>query len=207
MKKKYCNIRYSNVNIDGELKVSGFIIHGTGKTEGYLVKEYKREKRYREREVKGLWGPKMIAENYTTIVATGKFLTYVEEVEGKYYDVITGIEVIPEKYVDWSQVEKIDDKYYYKNEELNKDNVESKKLKFVSKHYVSIKEVYDFLKGLTNEDVELYCQRMEQAIANIDKVQEQRMSKLLYPVNEQKVQEDFVSNFRENYGFRRNRTR
>ena len=58
-----------------------------------------------------------------------------------------------------------------------------------------------------DKDIEMYHQRMKQALANIPKVQAQRMSKVSQTANEKRAKEDFVSNFRENYGFGRNRTR
>ena len=48
---------------------------------------------------------------------------------------------------------------------------------------------------------------MKQALANIPKVQVQRMSKVSQKANEQKAQEDYISKFRENNGFGRYRTR
>ena len=48
---------------------------------------------------------------------------------------------------------------------------------------------------------------MMQELANIDKVQAQRMSEISQKANEQKVQEDYISKFRENNGFERNRRR
>ena len=45
------------------------------------------------------------------------------------------------------------------------------------------------------------------ALDNMDKVQAQRMSEISQKANEQKVQEDYISKFRENNGFGRSRTR
>lgn len=141
----------------------------------------------------------------------GGLKTYVEEVDGKYYDIITGIEAIKEEDICWPFVEKKGERYYYKGNELDKNNVESKKLKFdcdCEKYArASVEEIYNFLKNLTDKDIELYNQRMKQALANIPKVQEQRMSKISQKANEQKAQEDYISKFRENNGFGRNRTR
>ena len=90
---------------------------------------------------------------------------------------------------------------------MNKVMVESKKIKFYGMRKSSAEEIYKFLKRLTGKDVELYRQRMMQALANMDKVQAQRMSEISQKANEQKVQEDYISKFRENNGFERNRRR
>ena len=85
--------------------------------------------------------------------------------------------------------------------------VNGKKIKFYGMRKSSAEEIYKFLKRLTGKDVELYRQRMMQALANMDKVQAQRMSEISQKANEQKVQEDYISKFRENNGFERNRRR
>lgn len=212
MERKFYNVYYSNVNVEGNV-VSGYDTHQYSNciVKGYFFKGYKQEARYRDKEVSGRWGTKKIKEEYFVTVGSGELITYVEEVDGKYYDIITGIETIPEEYIDWPSVEKKGERYYYKGNELDKNNVESKALKFKTIRSraasLSLAEVYNFLKNLTDEDIELYCQRMKQALANIPKVQEQRMSIILRSSNEKRAQEDFVNNFRENYGFGRNRTR
>ena len=104
-------------------------------------------------------------------------------------------------------VQKIGDEYYDGNKKLNKDLVESKKLKFDEMKEATIEEMYKFLKNLTDRDIELYHQRMIQALNNIDKVQEQRMLKVSQEANKRKEQEDYVRNFIENNGFGRNRRR
>ncbi len=216
MGKNYYYVHYSNVNVKGELELSKyyylpksyFMYTSYG---GYyvacFVKEYKQEARYREKEISDRRGTKKIKEEYFVTVGSGELTTYVEEVDGKYYDVITGIEAIQEEDVDWPFVEKKGEKYYYKGNELDKNNVESKELKFIPMECVSVEKVYNFLKNLTDKDIELYNQRMKQALANIPKVQVQRMSKVSQKANEQKAQEDYISKFRENNGFGRYRTR
>lgn len=213
MEKKFYNVYYSNVNVEGELRVSDLSITSDNDFgSGYFIKEFEQESRYREKEVKGFWGTKTINEEYFVTVGSGELKTYVEEIDGKYYDIITGTEAIseisevPEIYR-WKDVEKIGDEYYYDNEKLNKDLVESKKLKFCEKKGATIEEMYKFLKSLTDRDIELYHQRMMQALNNIDKVQKQRMSKVSQEANKRKEQEDYVRNFIENNGFGRNRTR
>lgn len=222
MEKKFYNVYYSNVNVEGNDEgnvVSGYVTHQYSNNilHGYFFKGYKQEARYRDKEVSGRWGTRKIKEEYFVTVGYGELTTYVEEVDGKYYDIITGTEAIPEVYpeaiperfIDWSSFEKKDGKYYYHGKEVDKDNVESKVLKFKKATYfeASLADVYSFLKNLTDEDIELYCQRMKQALANIPKVQERRMSIILGSSNKTRKQEDFVSNFREKYGFGRNRTR
>ena len=216
MGKNYYYVHYSNVNVEGELELSKyyylpksyFMYTSYG---GYyvacFVKEYKQEARYREKEISDRRGTKKIKEEYFVTVGSGELTTYVEEVDGKYYDIITGIEAIQEEDVDWPFVEKKGEKYYYKGNELDKNNVESRELKFIPMECVSVEKVYNFLKNLTDKDIELYNQRMKQALANIPKVQVQRMSKVSQKANEQKAQEDYISKFRENNGFGRYRTR
>lgn len=216
MEKKYYYVHYSNVNVEGELELSKYYYlpkwyfmytsHG-GYYVACFVKEYKQEARYREKEISDRRGTKKIKEEYFVTVGSGELTTYVEEVDGKYYDIITGIEAIQEEDVDWPFVEKKGEKYYYKGNELDKNNVESKELKFIPMECVSVEKVYNFLKNLTDKDIELYNQRMKQALANIPKVQVQRMSKVSQKANEQKAQEDYISKFRENNGFGRYRTR
>ena len=207
MEKKYYNVYYSNVNVEGEPKIT--IYKNSGYEHyGYIVKEYKKEIRYREKQVETFWRTKTINEEYTVIVAKEEFSTYVEEVDGKYYDIVTGVEVIPEVEVyDWKYVQKIGNEYCYNDQKMNKVMVESKKIKFYGMRKSSAEEIYKFLKRLTGKDVELYRQRMMQALANMDKVQAQRMSEISQKANEQKVQEDYISKFRENNGFGRSRTR
>ena len=164
------------------------------------------------KKVKGFWGTKTINEEYFVTVGYDELMTYVEEIDGKYYDIITGTEAISEiseisKFYSWKYVQKIGDEYYSGNEKLNKDLVESKKLKFCEMKEATIEEMYKFLKSLTDRDIELYHQRMIQALNNIDKVQKQRMSKVSQEANKRKEQEDYVRNFIENNGFGRNRTR
>lgn len=212
MERKFYNVYYSNVNVEGNVvsDYMGYQYDQHSIRYGYFFKGYKQEVRYRDKEVNGRWGTKKVKEEYFVTVGYGELKTYVEEVDGKYYDIITGIEAIKEEDICWSSVEKKGGKYYYCSKELDKDNVESKALKFRATYYVPprpLAEVYNFLKNLTDEDIELYCQRMKQALANIPKVQERRMSTILRSSNEKRAQEDFVSNFRENYGFGRNRTR
>ena len=207
MEKKYYNVYYSNVNVEGEPKLSVGSDCGY-EPYGYIVKENKKEIRYRKRQVKTFWGTKTINEKYTVIIAKGNLSTYVEEVDGKYYDIVTGVEVIPEINIpNWEYVEKKGNDYEYKGKKMNKVMVESKKIKFVVMKKSSAEEIYKFLKSLTDKDVELYHQRMMQALANMDKVQAQRMTKISQKANEQKVQEDYISKFRENNGFERNRRR
>lgn len=207
MEKKFYTVYYSNVNVEGELRVSEEYVYYEFSF-GYFVKEFKQESRYREKEVKGFWGTKTINEEYFVTVGSGELKTYVEEIDGKYYDIITGTEAISESYYNWEYVQKIGDEYYYyDNEKLNKDLVESKKLKFCEKREATIEQMYEFLKSLTDRDIELYHQRMMQALNNIDKVQKQRMSKVSQEANKRKEQEDYVRNFIENNGFGRNRTR
>lgn len=214
MERKFYTVYYSNVNVEGELEVSKkdtTCDHDF--KNGYFVKEFKQEPRYRKKEVKGFWGTKTINEEYFVTVGSGELKTYVEEIDGKYYDIITGTEAISEisesyYLYNWKDVQKIGDEYYYyDNEKLNKDLVESKKLKFCEKTGATIEEMYKFLKSLTDRDIELYHQRMMQALNNIDKVQKQRMSKVSQEANKRKEQEDYVRNFIENNGFGRNRTR
>lgn len=213
MEKKFYNVYYSNVNVEGELKVSKMdTTCDNDFKSGYFVKEFKQEPRYREKKVKGFWGTKTINEEYFVTVGSGYLDTYVEEIDGKYYDIITGAEAISEiseisDFYNWKDVEKIGDEYYYGNKKLNKDLVESKKLKFCEKKGATIEEMYKFLKSLTDRDFDLYYQRMMQALNNIDKVQKQRMSKVSQEANKRKEQEDYVRNFIENNGFGRNRTR
>lgn len=207
MERKFYTVYYSNVNVEGELRVSEEYVYYEFSF-GYFVKEFKQESRYREKEVKGFWGTKTINEEYFVTVGSGELKTYVEEIDGKYYDIITGTEAISESYYNWEYVQKIGDEYYYyDNEKLNKDLVESKKLKFCEKREATIEQMYEFLKSLTDRDIELYHQRMMQALNNIDKVQKQRMSKVSQEANKRKEQEDYVRNFIENNGFGRNRTR
>ncbi len=207
MERKFYTVYYSNVNVEGELRVSEEYVYYEFSF-GYFVKEFKQESRYREKEVKGFWGTKTINEEYFVTVGSGELKTYVEEIDGKYYDIITGTEAISESYYNWEYVQKIGDEYYYyDNEKLNKDLVESKKLKFCEKRGATIEQMYEFLKSLTDRDIELYHQRMMQALNNIDKVQKQRMSKVSQEANKRKEQEDYVRNFIENNGFGRNRTR
>ena len=168
MGKNYYYVHYSNVNVKGELELSKyyylpksyFMYTSYG---GYyvacFVKEYKQEARYREKEISDRRGTKKIKEEYFVTVGSGELTTYVEEVDGKYYDVITGIEAIQEEDVDWPFVEKKGEKYYYKGNELDKNNVESKELKFIPMECVSVEKVYNFLKNLTDKDIELYNQR------------------------------------------------
>lgn len=211
MERKFYNVYYSNVNVEGELKVSKMntTYSDNDFIDGYFVKEFKQEPRYRKKEVKGFWGTKTINEEYFVTVGSGKLMTYVEEIDGKYYDIITGTEAISEisNFYIWEYVQKIGDECYSGNEKLNKDLVESKKLKFCQMKKATIEEMYKFLKSLTDRDIELYHQRMMQALNNINKVQKQRMSKVSQEANKRKEQEDYVRNFIENNGFGRNRTR
>lgn len=211
MERKFYNVYYSNVNVEGELKVSKMntTYSDNDFIDGYFVKEFKQEPRYRKKEVKSFWGTKTINEEYFVTVGSGKLMTYVEEIDGKYYDIITGTEAISEisNFYIWEYVQKIGDECYSGNEKLNKDLVESKKLKFCEKRGATIEQMYEFLKSLTDRDIELYHQRMMQALNNIDKVQKQRMSKVSQEANKRKEQEDYVRNFIENNGFGRNRTR
>ncbi len=205
--RKFYNVYYSNVNVEGEHELSTYNYNYDGFSGACFIKEFKQEVRYREKEVRNFWGTKKVKEEYFATVGYGGLTTYVEEVDGKYYDIITGIEVIPEEYIDWPFVEKKGERYYYKGNELDKNNVESQELKFEGKKSISVEEIYKFLKNLTDKDIELYNQRMKQALANIPKVQEQRMSKVSQKANEQRAIEDYVNNFIENKGYGRNRTR
>ena len=206
--RKFYNVYYSNVNVEGEHELSTYN-YNYGVSGACFIKEFKQEVRYREKEVRNFWGTKKVKEEYFATVGYGGLTTYVEEVDGKYYDIITGIEAIKEEDICWPFVEKKGEKYYYEGNELDKNNVESKGLKFDCEKYAraSDEELYNFLKNLTDKDIELYNQRMKQALANIPKVQEQRMSKVSQKANEQRAIEDYVNNFIENKGYGKNRTR
>ena len=206
MEKKYYNVYHSNVNVESEPKLT---IHEYDYGHySYIVKEYKKELCTRNKKVESLFGTKIIKEKFYNITPKEKFMTYVEEINGKYYDIVTGVEVIPEVEVyDWKYVQKMGNEYCYNDQKMNKVMVESKKIKFYGMRKSSAEEIYKFLKRLTGKDVELYRQRMMQALANMDKVQAQRMSEISQKANEQKVQEDYISKFRENNGFERNRRR
>ena len=154
MEKKFYNVYYSNVNVEGndeENVVSGYKTHqyDWSMLYAYFVKEYKQEARYREKEISDRRGTKKIREEYFVTVGSGELKTYVEEIDGKYYDIITGIEVVPEVAVShWGNVRNVNGKYYYNYEELNRDNVESEKIKFSHKSQVEVSTVYEFLKKL-----------------------------------------------------------
>ena len=101
MGKKFYNVFYSNVNVEGNDEgnvVSGYESYRYSNRiwRGYFFKGYKQEARYRDKEVSGRWGTKKIKEEYFVTVGYGELTTYVEEVDGKYYDIITGTEAIPE---------------------------------------------------------------------------------------------------------------
>lgn len=207
MEKKYYNVYYSNVNVEGEPKttVKECLISDFN---GYIIKDYKKELCIQKKKVQTFFGEKTINEKYYVTEPNEKMLTYVEEIDGRYYDIITGIEAIPEIEVyDWEFVQKVGNDYDYHGKKMSKDVVESKKLKICGMRKSSTIELYNFLKNLTSKDIESYRQRMTQALSNIDKVQAQRMSKVSNKASEQKEREEFVRNFIENNGFGKTRTR
>ena len=144
MERKFYNVCYSNVNIEGEPDIAiNYYSHYDNSGWGSLVKEYKEEIHYWERNIKS------IKEKYIVKTVQSKIDTYGEEIDGKYYDIITGIEVVPEVAVShWGNVRNVNGKYYYNYEELNRDNVESEKIKFSHKSQVEVSTVYEFLKKL-----------------------------------------------------------
>lgn len=208
MDKKYYRVRYSeDLNI-GELKIIGTACRGQYEPSvSMLVRSYKNEL-YDGIEFV-FFG--LIERNAKFIkqVPADYFYLYVEEVDGKYYDIITGEEVtrVNEIVVDYR-------KYYPENikdyEEMNSDynmNI-LKSGKLAAEMFpVEEREVYDFVRTLAKSDIELYIQRFKTLQENAKKLSAKRLEMIYKRFEDEiKAEEDqrkFMDEFNKTYGYQR----
>ena len=109
-------------------------------------------------------------------------------------------------------IEKRNGEYYFsccQGAKVNKEDVENDKLSFYyfETQAVSVESVYNFLKGLTESDIEIYHEKFATAEKNAKKMHQETVMKILQTTDKEIAQEDYISKFRENNGFGRSRTR
>ena len=208
MDKKYYSVKYGeDLNI-GELKIIGTACRGQ-----YEPSVSKLVRNYKDEFYDGLdfvfFG--LIEKSVRCVkqVPADYFELYVEEVDGKYYDIITGEEVtrVNEIVVDYR-------KYYPENikdyEEMDSDynmNI-LKSGKLAAEMFpVEEREVYDFVRTLAKSDIELYIQRFKTLQENAKKLGDQRLEDIAKHYEEknreQMEQRKFMDEFSKEYGYQR----
>ncbi len=213
-RKKFFTVYYNNgdgCGVDFLREYHNYI------TNNYMITEYGAEVYYEDKKIEKFFGTKIIKERKERKVVKKQFPTYVEEVNGKYYDIVTGKEVYKSKERSTKEIldcslEKRNGEYYFSGGhgvKVNKEDVENDKLNFSQYDIktVSVQSVYNFLKGLTESDIEIYHEKFATAEKNAKKLHQEIMMKILQTTDKEIAQEDYISKFRENNGFGRNRTR
>lgn len=213
-RKKFFTVYYNNgdgCGVEFSSEYHNYI------TNNYMITEYGTEVYYEDKKIEKFFGTKIIKERKERKVVKKQFPTYVEEVNGKYYDVVTGKEVYKSKDRNMKEIlkcliEKRNGEYYFsccQGAKVNKEDVENDKLSFYyfETQAVSVESVYNFLKGLTESDIEIYHEKFATAEKNAKKMHQEMMMKILQTTDKEIAQEDYISKFRENNGFGRSRTR
>ena len=211
MEKKYYNVRYVNGDSDQKEGVAFYTKYFEYSRYHYMVAGYDTEVYYENKKIEKLFGTKEIKERKERRVVGEIFITYVEEVDGKYYDVVTGIEVVKSNF--FSYKENISDYAQSYNAGLDdKFIAELKKgmlwFSATGIQEVNVGSVYNFLKAITESNrIELYYKKFYEALENAKKFNNEMLAKISETKNKQVMQEEYISKFRENNGFGRNRTR
>lgn len=213
-RKKFFTVYYKNGDGCGVEFLSEYHDYITN---NYMITEYGTEVYYEDKKIEKIFSTKIIKERKERKVVKKQFPTYVEEVNGKYYDIVTGKEVYKSKERMTKEIlncslEKRNGEYYFSGGhgvKVNKEDVENDKLNFSQYDIktVSVQSVYNFLKGLTESDIEIYHEKFATAEKNAKKLHQEIMMKILQTTDKEIAQEDYISKFRENNGFGRNRTR
>lgn len=213
-RKKFFTVYYNNGDGCGVEFLSEYHDYITN---NYMITEYGTEVYYEDKKIEKIFSTKIIKERKERKVVKKQFPTYVEEVNGKYYDIVTGKEVYKSKERMTKEIlncslEKRNGEYYFSGGhgvKVNKEDVENDKLNFSQYDIktVSVQSVYNFLKGLTESDIEIYHEKFATAEKNAKKLHQEIMMKILQTTDKEIAQEDYISKFRENNGFGRNRTR
>ena len=208
MDKKYYSVKYSeDLNI-GELKIIGTAWRGQ-----YEPSVSKLVRNYKDELYDGIefvfFG--LIERNAKFIrqVPADYFYLYVEEVDGKYYDIITGEEVTRVNEIVTSSR-----KYYPENikdyEEMHSDynmNILKSGGLAAEMFPVEEREVYDFVRTLAKSDIELYIQRFKTLQENAKKLGDQRLEDITKHYEEknreQMEQRKFMDDFSKEYGYQR----
>ena len=98
-----------------------------------MITEYGTEVYYEDKKIEKFFGTKIIKERKERKVVKKQFSTYVEEINGKYYDVVTGKEVYKSKdrrmkEISKCSIEKRNGEYYFsccQGAKVNKEDVEN----------------------------------------------------------------------------------
>ena len=202
MEKKYYNVGYINGDGDQEEGVTFWTQHFEYLVYYYMVANYETEVYYEKKKIQKFIGQKEITERKERRVIGSKFLNYVEEVDGKYYDIVTGIEV--SKYC-WMGYGKESILEYFLSLGTNisdklMEGLRNGRLWFENAKEVSVGEVYGFLKAITESNsIELYYKKFYEAVENAKKNSDEILMKVLESKNRQVIQEEYVNNFREKY--------
>lgn len=142
MKKVYCNVKYVNGNSKEENGVS-FITNYRYSSPHYMVVAYTTETHYERRLVPDSWfGTKEQNVLVEKKVPASLLPTYVEKIEDKYYDIVTGMEVV-----------------CY-------DGKSAPQLQFEDVRYEDIDTIYKFLMSMTPAHILIYKERFNEAYNN-----------------------------------------
>lgn len=165
--KEYMRVRYRNggdmMGDEGEYR----------RSRGILIIEMGIETYYKRELVNRWYGPVYVNLQKERPKVIKSFPIYVEKIDNKYYDLITGIEVVTDSYNDIVP-----------------------KLKYGYCTKVNSDEVYRFLKGMTSNDILLYKRKFIEAHNNAVRAYNDAIIK-------QRSEEDYISRFRENNNIQR----
>lgn len=165
--KEYMRVRYRNggdmMGDEGEYS----------RWRGILIIEMGIETYYKRELVNKWCGPKYVNIQKERPKVVKSFPTYVEKIDDKYYDLITGIEVVTDS--------------------CYRDMVPKLRC-YTTK--VNSDEVYRFLKGMTSNDILLYKRKFIEAHNNTVRAYNDAIIK-------QRSEEDYISRFRENNNIQR----
>ena len=165
--KEYMRVRYRNggdmMGDEGEYR----------RSRGILIIEMGIETYYKRELVNRWYGPVYVNLQKERPKVIKSFPTYVEKIDNKYYDLITGIEVVTDS--------------------CYRDMVPKLRC-YTTK--VNSDEVYRFLKGMTSNDILLYKRKFIEAHNNAVRAYNDAIIK-------QRSEEDYISRFRENNNIQR----
>ena len=202
MDRKYYYAFYSyGVNVEGEPAILNIMTVSSYPTviRSYLVKDYKNEKYNVSEITKGLFGKKIEKKiEKAKVVPESYFPLFVEEIDGKYYDIITGTEVIC--IGNFSDVP-FDTRYV--KFDVDSEILKTGKIVAYMTEKAPEPKVYDFVKDLTEDDIKLYIQRYNKLEEASREFSARLLKAKMEEEEKQRTQKEFMDKFSEKYGYQR----
>ena len=211
MDKKYYRVRYSDRLNMGEKILGERFISSIGNV-STLVREYELgyEIYYEKEKVRGLFGgteEKNVKKKRR--IPRSYFDLYVEEIDGKYYDIITGEEVIRVENLgipNGCLLKKIED-FETLNSDLNLNLLKSGKLAVSIFKPADERDVYHSFKGLSETEINVYFLRFKTLQENAKKLSAKRLEMIYkgfeYEIKAEEDQRKFMDEFNKTYGYQR----